>query len=67
VASNWLVDDEAAADLVSLFCTRLARGEKAGGPADYPGALREAKRWVRAQKKWEAPYYWASLVLLGPS
>ncbi|MDR3636244.1 MAG: CHAT domain-containing protein [Isosphaeraceae bacterium] len=67
VASNWLVDDEAAASLVSVYCTLLAKAEKEGKPVDYAGALREAKRWVRGQEKWKAPYYWGSLVLVGPA
>ena len=47
VASNWLVDDEAAASLVSLFCGGLAQAEKAGKTVDYAASLQEAKRWVR--------------------
>ena len=35
VASNWLVDDEAAASLVSIYCTLLAKAERQGGPVDY--------------------------------
>jgi CHAT domain-containing protein len=66
VASNWLVDDEAAASLVSVFCTGQAKAEKGGGRADYARSLQQAKRWVRQQEKWKAPYYWASLVLIGP-
>jgi CHAT domain-containing protein len=66
VASNWLVDDEAAASLVSRFCGGLAQAEKAGKTVDYAGSLQEAKRWVRKQEKWRSPYYWASLVLVGP-
>ena len=66
VASNWLVDDEAAASLVSRFCGGLAQAEKAGKPADYAASLQEAKRYVRNQDKWRSPYYWASLVLVGP-
>jgi CHAT domain-containing protein/tetratricopeptide (TPR) repeat protein len=66
LASNWLVDDEAAASLVSVYCTLLAKAESDGKTVDYAGALREAKRWVRGQEKWKAPYYWASLVLVGP-
>ncbi len=66
VASNWLVDDEAAASLVSRFCSGLAHAEKAGKPVDYVTFLQEAKRWVRKQEKWKPPYYWASLVLVGP-
>jgi CHAT domain-containing protein len=67
VASNWLVDDEAAADLVSVYASHLARAEKGNQPADHAASLRDAKRWIRAQEKWKAPYYWAALVLIGPS
>jgi CHAT domain-containing protein len=66
VASNWLVDDEAAASLVSRFCGGLAQAEKSGKAVDYAVSLQEAKRWVRKQEKWRSPYYWASLVLVGP-
>ena len=66
VASNWLVDDEAAASLVSRFCGGLAQAEKNGKSVDYASSLQEAKRWVRQQQKWRSPYYWASLVLVGP-
>ncbi|MFZ5830936.1 MAG: tetratricopeptide repeat protein [Planctomycetota bacterium] len=65
VASNWLVDDEAAASLVSYFCSGVARGQKAGEP-DYAQALQKAKRWIRNQQKWQSPYYWGTFVLLGP-
>jgi CHAT domain-containing protein/tetratricopeptide (TPR) repeat protein len=63
VASNWLVDDEAAATLVSVFCSGLAKG---GAAPDYARSLQAAKRWVRRQPKWRSPYYWASLEMLGP-
>jgi CHAT domain-containing protein/tetratricopeptide (TPR) repeat protein len=66
VASDWLVDDEAAASLVSVYCGLLAKAEAAGKAADYAGMLQEAKRWVRKQSRWQHPYYWASLVLVGP-
>ena len=33
VASNWLVDDEAAASLVSVYCTLLAKAQKQGARA----------------------------------
>ncbi len=66
VASNWLVDDEAAAGLVHYFCAGLARAEKDGKPVDHAMALQAAKRWVRQQDKWKSPYYWASMVLIGP-
>jgi tetratricopeptide (TPR) repeat protein len=66
VASNWLVDDEAAASLVSFFCSGIAQGEKSGG-ADYSLALHNAKRWIRAQEKWHNPFYWGTFVLVGPN
>jgi CHAT domain-containing protein len=67
VASNWLVDDEAAANLISAFCTRLANAEKDGKTVDYAKSLHEAKRWVRKQQKWKSPFYWGTFVLIGPS
>ncbi len=67
VASNWLVDDEAAATLVSYYCSGLAQSEKAGNTPDYAQALQTAKRLVRQNKKWEHPYYWAMFELVGPN
>lgn len=64
VASNWLVDDQSAATLVSYFCGGLAK--RSAADRDYAGALHAAKRYVRVQPQWQAPYYWAPLVLLGP-
>jgi CHAT domain-containing protein len=66
VASNWLVDDEAAASLISYFCAGVAEGEQKGGKADHAAALHAAKRWVRSQEKWSSPYFWGSFVLVGP-
>jgi tetratricopeptide (TPR) repeat protein len=66
VASNWLVDDEAAANLVSMFCQGLARDKKGGGTPNYAQSLQAAKRRVRQEEKWKAPFYWASLILVGP-
>jgi len=66
VASNWLVDDEAAASLVSVFCANLARSEAENESTNYAAALHAAKRWTRGQTKWRSPYYWATFVQLGP-
>jgi len=68
IASNWVVNDEAGANLVSNYCTLLARDEKAGKPIDYARSLQEAKRWLRTREnnKWKAPFYWSTLVLVGP-
>ena len=66
VASNWLVDDEAAATLISYYCSHLAQAQQKGQTADYAQSLQQAKRLVRREEKWSSPYYWASLVLVGP-
>jgi CHAT domain-containing protein len=65
VASNWLVDDEAAASLVSYYLALVARDQKQHGRADYSATLHQAKRWVRANEKWKTPYYWSMFVLVG--
>lgn len=67
VASNWLVDDEAAATLVSYFCGGIARDEKSGAAVDYAAALHKAKKSVRQDPRWQNPYYWGSFVLVGPN
>ena len=67
VASNWLVDDEAAASLISYFCGGIAQADADGEQPDYAKCLHEAKRWVRKQENWESPYYWAPFVLVGPN
>jgi CHAT domain-containing protein len=67
VASNWIVDDEAAASLISVFCSDVAKVEGKGETPDYAAALHRAKRWVRGQAKWASPYYWGTFVLVGPN
>jgi CHAT domain-containing protein len=67
VASNWLVDDEAAATLISHFCGRLADAEKQSAPVDYAESLRLAKRRIRQHEGWESPYFWGTFVLVGPN
>jgi CHAT domain-containing protein len=66
LTSNWLVDDRAAATLVTAYCARLSASMKSGSTPDYAAALREAKRQVRRMNAWDKPYYWAGLVLVGP-
>jgi CHAT domain-containing protein len=65
VASTWLVDDEAAASLISYYSSLLARTDQ--GPPAYARQLQAAKRWVRQQEKWRSPYYWGTFVLVGPN
>jgi CHAT domain-containing protein len=70
VASNWLLDDEAAASTVSYYCAGVAQQEASAEEVDYAQALHDAKRWVRSVKTdnhdWTSPYYWAPMVLIGP-
>lgn len=67
VASSWLVDDQAAAALVSYYAASLAKPLGAGEPPDYAQALADAKRWVRRQSKWQSPYFWGAFELIGPN
>ncbi len=66
VASNWIVDDESAASLISYFASQLAQRNGSREPADHAAALHAARRWVRDQSKWQSPYYWGTFILLGP-
>lgn len=66
VASNWLVDDEAAARLVYYYCGILMRDREPGQAGDHAAALCRAKRGLRQEPRWQYPYYWAPFVLLGP-
>lgn len=63
VASNWLVDDEAAAQLVVDYLSRIATA--GDSKIRHAEALRDAKRnLTRNNPMWSAPYYWAPFVLL---
>ncbi|MBX7074307.1 MAG: tetratricopeptide repeat protein [Pirellulales bacterium] len=64
VASNWIVDDAAAASLISYFCGGCAKPNDAGA-IDYAAALHAAKLWVRQQSQWQSPFYWGSFELVG--
>jgi CHAT domain-containing protein len=67
VASNWLVEDLAAAELISNFGQTVAQRAASGQPVRHAAALQMAKRKIRAQPRWAAPYYWAAFVLVGPN
>ena len=66
VASNWLVDDEAAATMISVFCSAIAKSKEQQEPVDYAAALRLARRRIRQDERWQSPYYWGTFVLIGP-
>lgn len=67
VATNWMIDDEASASLVSYFCSGIAKDWKLPTGPNYAKRLHDAKRWVRKQDKWKSPYYWAGFVHVGPN
>lgn len=60
LASVWKVDDEGTAELMKKFYKEmLLNGQR---PAQ---ALRTAQLWMRTQKRWRSPYYWAGFKLQG--
>ncbi len=67
VASDWIVDDKATANLISFYSAYLANAYQNGGLPSYARALQQAKRGVRKMEQWGSPYYWAPLVLVGPN
>jgi CHAT domain-containing protein len=67
VASHWSVADDATADLMGVFFEEVTAAARKGEPPDYPGALQRARRSLRGQPRWAAPFYWAPFVLVGPA
>ncbi|HEX4612394.1 MAG TPA: CHAT domain-containing protein, partial [Urbifossiella sp.] len=64
MASCWSVDDRATAELMGAFFAGVnPTGPSPGAPAD---ALRAARLAVRGRPGWEAPFYWAPFVYVGP-
>jgi CHAT domain-containing protein len=60
VASLWRVEDLATASLMARFYRGLWV-EKLPPAA----ALRQAQLWIRQQRRWRDPYFWAAFVLEG--
>jgi CHAT domain-containing protein/tetratricopeptide (TPR) repeat protein len=67
VSSNWMLDDEGGATLISYFCHYMSEDIRRHRPVDYAGALLQAKRELRKTPKWSSPFYWAGFVLVGPN
>ncbi|MEK7723930.1 MAG: CHAT domain-containing protein, partial [Acidobacteriota bacterium] len=61
VASLWMVDDRATAELMKSFYQNML-GEKKLRPA---AALREAQIAMWKSKRFSAPYYWSAFTLQG--
>jgi CHAT domain-containing protein/tetratricopeptide (TPR) repeat protein len=60
VTSLWKVDDRATAELMKNFYAAMLQDGMT--PA---AALRSAKRKIREEKAWSAPFFWAGFVLQG--
>ena len=65
VASLWPVEDLSTARLITAMFDRIARDAAHGGDIHYAQALAEARRTVRKDPRWSAPFYWAPFVLMG--
>ena len=65
LASFWPVDDEATAELMTIYYTHIVNSIKANGTLDRGGALREAQLKLLANSKTASPYYWAAFTLFG--
>lgn len=64
MASCWSVDDRATAEMIGAFFGAIRPDRGAG--AAYPEALKNARLAVRGMPGWEAPFFWAPFVYLGP-
>ncbi len=64
MASCWSVDDRATAELMGAFFGAVRA--PGGKPVAYPDALRAARLAVKGKPGWEAPFFWAPFVYLGP-
>jgi tetratricopeptide (TPR) repeat protein len=64
MASCWSVDDRATAELMGAFFGAIRPAN--GKPPSYPEALKAARLGVRGTRGWDAPFFWAPFVYLGP-
>ncbi len=58
-SSLWLVDDEAACRLMSVFYRELASGK------DICQAMTMAQRSIKNEPSWEHPFFWGAFLILG--
>lgn len=65
MASCWSVDDRATAEMMSTFFGAASTQGGKGGTA-YPEALKTARLAVKRTPGWEAPFFWAPFVYVGP-
>jgi CHAT domain-containing protein/Flp pilus assembly protein TadD len=60
LATLWKVDDEATTELIKQFYHGLLIEHLPAGVA-----LKKAKLFIRSQKRWQSPYFWAGFELQG--
>jgi CHAT domain-containing protein len=59
VASRWMVDSHATAEIMNDFYTRLFSGQSVSG------SLQSAVRNLKTQKEYSHPFYWAGFAAFG--
>jgi hypothetical protein len=64
MASCWSVDDRATSELMGAFFGAARPSNGKGLP--HADALRAARLKVRGTQGWEAPFFWAPFVYVGP-
>jgi CHAT domain-containing protein/tetratricopeptide (TPR) repeat protein len=64
VASHWNVDDASTAVLMDTFFRDVTSA--GDSHVSYARALQDARKRVRSNREWAAPYHWAAFVLIGP-
>ena len=64
MASCWSVDDRATAELMGEFFKAVRPSDPS--PASHADAMKTARLKVRSRPGWEAPFYWAPFVFVGP-
>ncbi len=60
LATLWKVDDEATSELMKHFYHGLLIEHLPAGVA-----LKNAKLFIRSQKRWQSPFFWAGFELQG--
>jgi CHAT domain-containing protein len=65
IASQWAVNDDSTAQLMSALFRQVVDDERNARPVDFGRAMRDARRAIRSQPQWSHPYYWAPFVLTG--
>jgi len=61
IGSLWPVDELATTALMGAFYSEFA------DTGDAAESLAQARRTVRSDPRWDAPFFWAGFVLFGPS